>query len=232
MELQGTDSARAEIREPIERRDLLRAEPLVREVGGGQGVAEVIRQGVGDHRREAVEGSDRERGEDECRRASRCRHRRRCQLDVTRRPGRVVLERVVARSRVERDGADPRAPTANLDDVDRLVRHQAEPVPGRFLATRRRCPGTLCLARSICMGETVTCRRKGFEPIRPVEGPDDRDQRLQGRSLSLLEARHGADGRCSPAPPGSPDRDCGRCAQPAPARPRAVPAHPVCDVCA
>jgi hypothetical protein len=41
VELEGADTTRAEVRQAIDGRDLLRAEPLVREVRGGQGIAEV-----------------------------------------------------------------------------------------------------------------------------------------------------------------------------------------------
>ena len=144
--------------------------PLVGEVGGGEGVAEIVGEGVGDHRGQAVVGGGGRFGKTKLFPAAH-RHGRRASCTPEVGPSRFVLEHVEARARVEGDGADPPpniGPRSGRPVRTASLRRAAlagGPHPHRRLGAR-------CLARSICIGETVTSGAKlSSQSVRPRAGP-------------------------------------------------------------
>ena len=118
-EFEGAHAARAEVGEPVKRRDRRLGYAFARHPGVDQRIAEVVGQGVGEHRRQALVGGFGEERENVQRLADR--HGQRCELDAARLPLRVVFKDVVTEAGVDGNAADGGAPGADFDEIDRAI---------------------------------------------------------------------------------------------------------------
>ena len=148
--LERTHRAIARVGEAVERRDRGGVDALLGHPGVHERAPEPVRERVGQHRGEPVEGLAAELGELDD--ATPARKVQRGQLDTVLEPLVVVLEGVEPRLRIASHRADEPAPGGDLDHLRRRVGHGVDRRDEPWRTRRRDRPSSALRSRSSAIG--------------------------------------------------------------------------------
>ena len=116
LELERTHAAPAHVGQAVEGGDGAPLDAARAHPGVDQGVAEIVRQGIGEQTGEASVAGFGQFGEGKTRAWIAHGHGQRRQVDAAASPGGVIGEHIAAEALIGRDRADALAPDANFDD--------------------------------------------------------------------------------------------------------------------